>query len=43
MYGKCLNHTRVCDGYPDCFDKTDESENLCNYTTTTQAPEGLNF
>ncbi|CAF4582630.1 unnamed protein product, partial [Rotaria sp. Silwood1] len=32
--GKCLNLTRVCDGYADCVDKTDEPERLCNYTTT---------
>ncbi|CAF2802982.1 unnamed protein product [Rotaria sp. Silwood2] len=31
--GKCLNLTRICDGYPDCVDKTDEPEDLCNYTT----------
>ncbi|CAF3426792.1 unnamed protein product [Rotaria socialis] len=32
--GKCLNHTHVCDGYPDCVDKTDEGKDHCNYTTT---------
>ena len=33
-YGKCLDPKRVCDGFADCFDKTDESADLCNYTTT---------
>jgi len=33
--GTCLNKTRVCDGYADCFDKSDESAANCNYTTTT--------
>ncbi|CAF0996864.1 unnamed protein product [Rotaria sordida] len=47
--GKCLNLTRVCDGYPDCVDETDEPEDLCKYTTahvasipslrTTKVPE----
>ncbi|CAF2003035.1 unnamed protein product [Rotaria magnacalcarata] len=32
--GKCVNHTHVCDGYPDCVDKTDEGKDHCNYTTT---------
>ena len=52
--GKCLNLTRVCDGYPDCIDKTDEPEDLCNYTTTmlttskstfkiTKPPQSSNF
>lgn len=50
--GTCLNKTRVCDGYPDCYDKSDESSVNCNYTTTmkpttqttprtTTTPEGL--
>ena len=50
--GKCLNNTRVCDGYADCVDKTDEGKDHCNYTTTqktsqasstTAAPEGTTF
>lgn len=32
--GKCLNETRVCDGFADCVDTTDESNDRCNYTST---------
>ena len=50
--GVCLNKTLVCDGFADCFDKTDELATRCNYTTTTKTtrptslpttttPEGL--
>lgn len=33
--GKCLNETHVCDGYADCIDATDESNERCSYTTTS--------
>lgn len=39
--GKCLNLTRVCDRFPDCIDMTDESNELCNYTTTVQVTTTL--
>lgn len=28
--GSKLNFSKVCDGYPDCFDSSDETRKLCN-------------
>ncbi|CAH1398594.1 unnamed protein product [Nezara viridula] len=28
-YGACIDQEKKCDGFPDCYDKSDEDEELC--------------